>query len=108
MKILTVTESHDLLKRNEAILFDVREQEEFDEVHIENATLIPLSTLPISIEEIDFTVYQGKKIIFQCLKGGRSAQAIEFLQDGLLKEYDVYNMQGGILDWIENNLPVTS
>ncbi len=91
-------------KKNEAIIIDVREQHEFDEYHIEGAILTPLSILPQAIQNVDFDT--DKKIIFQCLKGGRSAQAIDFLQDNLLKNHDLYNLEGGILAWVEADLAV--
>ena len=42
----------------------------------------------------------------ECLKGGRSAQAIEFLQENIFKDRDLYNMEGGILEWNEQGLPI--
>jgi rhodanese-related sulfurtransferase len=106
MKIITAIEAHKVLQNNKAILIDVRETHEFEETAIQGSTLTPLSTLPESITVIDFNAIKDKKIIFHCLKGGRSMQAIEFLQDSLLKGLDVYNLEGGILAWIEEDLPI--
>ena len=104
MKSLTPKEAYEVLQNGKAILIDVREQEEYDEWHIDGALLAPLSILPQAIEAIDFP--QDKKIIFQCLKGGRSAQAIEFLSENKLLGHDTYNLDGGILQWHHDDLPI--
>ena len=104
MKSLSPTEAYDVLNAGNAILIDVREQEEYDEWHIEGAHLVPLSILPSAIEAINFP--QDKKIIFHCLKGGRSAQAIDFLSENILRGLDVYNLDDGILAWHQDGLPI--
>jgi len=104
MNIIDVLTAHQWITSDEAILIDVREIDEFEECHIEGAQLAPLSILPEAIQNID--IPDNKKIIFQCLKGGRSAQAINFLQENFLKDRDLYNMEGGILAWVEAGLPV--
>ena len=104
MKALTPLEAYNALQNEGAILIDVREQGEYDEWHIEGAILAPLSILPQAMQDIDLP--RDKKIIFQCLKGGRSAQAIDYLSDGKLKGLDAYNLVGGIFAWTEDGLPV--
>jgi len=92
------------LKNNEAYLIDVREMDEYQEWHIEGANLAPLSDLPHAINSLEIPT--DKKIIVQCLKGGRSAQAIEFLSQNILRDHDVYNMAGGIMQWHKDGLPI--
>lgn len=104
MQNIDVETAHVWVKNNEAIIIDVREEAEYQDYHIEGVQLAPLSNLPKSIQEV--TIPKDKKIIFQCLKGGRSAQAIEFLQESYLKNHDLYNMDGGILAWVDAELPV--
>lgn len=106
MQSITPQDAYHAINDQSAVLIDVRETSEYDEAHIKGAILVPLSTLPAMAQDVDFDSMRGKKIIFQCLKGGRSAQAIEFLQDGLIKDHDVYNLEGGILAWAEADLPV--
>lgn len=108
MKTINAQDTYNALQDNTALLIDVREQDEYDEAHIEGAVLCPLSDLPQQIQNIDFESAQNanKKIIFQCLKGGRSAQAINFAQENILKNVDLYNLEGGILAWIAEDLPV--
>ena len=105
MQEISVQDAYTVLQKQDAILIDVREEDEYLHAHIQGAQLAPLSDLPRAIQNI--SIPEGKKIIVQCLKGGRSAQAIEFLTDNIFKDKDVYNMVGGIKDWAEQGLPVT-
>ncbi len=84
---------HDSLGK--VILIDVRQPDEFtgELGHIENASLIPLATLPQEIDKIS----PDQTIVFVCRSGGRSARATAFaLESGLSA---VYNLKGGMLRW---------
>lgn len=59
-----------------AFLVDVRTPEEFQEGNVEGSVNIPLSTIPLRIDE-----FEGKdSIVVFCQSGGRSYQAQMFLQ----------------------------
>ena len=76
------------------IVVDVRTLEEYQQGHIENAKLLPLSEL----EEKASAVIpdKSKKILLYCRSGRRSAVAAELLvNSGYEKVYDF----GGINDW---------
>ncbi|MCA9839495.1 MAG: rhodanese-like domain-containing protein [Trueperaceae bacterium] len=76
-----------------SLLIDVREQNEYDELHIPGSILLPLSELQERYSELP----KDKPLIMQCRSGGRSGRATEFL---LANGYeDVVNMAGGILAW---------
>jgi len=64
----------------------------------------PLSNLVATIADIQ--IPKDQKVIIYCLKGGRSANAIEFLSENILRDHDVYNMEGGISDWAAQDLPL--
>ena len=88
------------LENDQAVLVDVREQAEYDEVNIPQATLVPLGEICC-----DRLPASDKKIVIHCLKGGRGQKAC----DALLAEnsgLELYNLQGGISAWIESGLPV--
>lgn len=89
------------LDNGEALLIDVREQDEFDAVHIEEACLLPLSEF--DAEQIPDI--QDKKIIMQCRSGARSHKAAVIAHD-IDRPYTIYNLAGGILGWIEAGYPV--
>jgi rhodanese-related sulfurtransferase len=57
-------------------LIDVRNQDEYDAVHLASTNLIPLPVLSLRIDEID----TKKQIIILCKSGGRSGQACLYLE----------------------------
>lgn len=80
-------------KRDDVVLIDVREQWEYDEAHIPNITLIPMSEIENRLSEIP----TDKEVIVTCRSGNRSQQVTEFLRQNGFDH--VHNMQGGILAW---------
>lgn len=79
-------------------LIDVREQDEFDEVHVKGAELLPLSR----IREGALPEQDGRQLALICRSGGRSAMAAEiFEQQGFV---DVINVEGGTLAAVEAGL----
>lgn len=85
--------------RQGALLVDVREPDEFDEVHAEGAVLIPLGDVPGRAGEIP----AGRDTLLICRSGARSQRAAEYLA-GL--GHQVANVTGGTLAWVERGLPV--
>ena len=73
---------------------DVRETHEREICHIEGE-LIPLGTLGAKLGELD----QSAPIVVYCRSGARSAKAVIAMRDAGFK--NVWNLQGGILAWID-------
>ena len=82
-----------------AVLLDVREPEEFADVHAGGAQLMPLSTFGEQYQNLD----QDREIVVICRSGARSARAAQFLLD---HGYNAVNLAGGTLAWEEGGLPV--
>ena len=82
------------------LLIDVREESEWNEVHIPGALLLPLSQFVARQEEIP----AGRALIMQCRSGGRSGQAALALRTA--GRTNVANLAGGITDWEAAGLPV--
>ena len=82
------------LDKNEAIIIDVREPEEYATSHISGATLLPLAT----IDKDKLPETDKKKIIIHCQLGKRGGMACEKL---LLSDpnLEIYNLEGGIIAW---------
>ena len=77
------------------LLLDCREQDEFETVHIEGATLIPMSEITERVSELD--PYRDSEVIVYCHHGGRSLRVTNWLlQQGLS---NVKSMAGGIDQW---------
>ncbi len=91
---ITPRELKDRLDKGEKIvLVDVREPWEYSMAKIEGAILIPLGTLPQSLDKLD----RAAEIVAHCHHGMRSADAVGFLlQQGYA---NVKNLVGGIDAW---------
>ena len=61
----------------DAVVLDVRTLEEWNEGHSEGAKHIVLTVIPLNVEEIKSW---NKPVIAVCRSGGRSGQAMQFLQ----------------------------
>lgn len=74
-------------------LVDVREVDEWQAGHIDEARNIPLSELQERVAELQ----QGdQEIVVICRSGGRSTKACDFLHS---QGYKVINVAGGMLAW---------
>jgi len=91
---ITVRDLKDRLDKGEKIfLLDVREPHEYSMAKIEGSTLIPLGTLPTSLDQLN----PSDEIVALCHRGMRSADAVGFLlQQGFS---NVKNLIGGIDAW---------
>ena len=87
-------------KAKDVFVLDVRTVEEYKEVHIKDAHLIPIKELEKNIDKIP----KDKKVVVHCAAGKRSARACEILKDKGLKE--LYNVAGGINKWQAEGYPV--
>ncbi len=101
---ITVTELNDLIKNNSEVqIIDVREPHEFEIAKIPNTKLIPLAQVVNRAKEID----QSRTAIIHCKAGGRSAKAIQALQENGYKG-KLLNLKGGITAWsdeIDSSVP---
>ena len=79
-------------------LLDVREPYELEICRIGGIN-IPLGSLASRVAELD----QDKPIIVYCKAGSRSKKAANILLHNGFKQ--VYNLKGGILQWIEQIAP---
>jgi len=95
MEVITATELKARFDAGDDIqLIDVRQPDEYAFARIEGAKLIPLGEIMGRMGEID----PNRETVIHCKMGGRSARAIEALQQsgftGNLK-----NLVGGITAW---------
>ena len=75
------------------ILIDVREQWEYDVVHLPNSQLVPLAQLPAHLNQLD----EDAEIVLICHHGIRSRAAALYLEQQGFKK--VINLKGGIDAW---------
>jgi rhodanese-related sulfurtransferase len=88
---ISVDEAHKMYQGGTFVL-DVRTQEEWDEYHVPNTTLIPLDQLPNRLSEVP----KDKEIVVICRSGNRSQQGRDIL---LNAGYKATSMAGGVKEW---------
>lgn len=100
---ISVTEARMFQLRDEAIILDAREAEEFEVSTIPSATYIGYTHF--SPEEIaKFNMDKDKLIIVYCSIGIRSSTIAKKLKD--LGFLNVKNLYGGIFEWKNKGYPV--
>ena len=100
-KTMTPPEVHDLLAKGAITLVDVREDGEWAQERIAGAIHRPLSRL----RELAASLPEGKPVVFHCLAGSRSAQAVALCRSMGLP-HDTH-MGGGLSAWKAHGLPLT-
>lgn len=83
----------------DAVVLDVRTQEEYDEKHIPNAELLDINDARQFMEGLE-QMDKSKAYFIYCRSGARSARACAVMQ-----QYGfslAFNLLGGILDWKGN------
>ncbi|WP_341677570.1 rhodanese-like domain-containing protein [Niveibacterium sp. SC-1] len=81
--------------RDKPELLDVREPWETEICKITDSRLIPMSTVPMRVGELD----PDKPLVVICHHGARSAQVGYFLERNGFAE--VINLAGGVAAWAE-------
>jgi thioredoxin len=102
-QVLKATDFNQKLKEDKNVfVLDVRTPEEFAEGYIENAVNININSAEFKdeIAKLD----KNKTYLVYCLSGKRSASAASYMRSNGFKE--VINLEGGIMAWQSNNLPV--
>lgn len=101
--VLNVKEFSEKIKATpNAILLDVRTQEEYDEGHLKNSVLINVNgpDFKQKIKKLDKT----QPVLVYCAAGVRSEKAATILLTEGFK--NVYHLEGGIEQWKEEEKPV--
>ena len=88
------------LYQDDVFVLDVRTPEEYQEGHLQGATLIPIDELGARYGELP----QGETILIYCRSGNRSLQAVYLLENaGFIQ---VHSLDRGIKNWIQNGYEV--
>jgi rhodanese-related sulfurtransferase len=91
----------------DTILLDVRTPEEYAEIHLENALLLPVETLSMqTLSDIGLGEdAKNKEIIIYCRSGSRSKQAYDIMTS--LGFTNLKSVSGGMVHWQEDGYPFT-
>ena len=99
---ISPAESTQMINRDNALMLDIRESNEYSEGHIINSLHIPLSGLKTRMKDLE--KYKAGKIIVACRSGHRSSQACATLKKEGFEQ--VFNLSGGVMAWESANLPL--
>lgn len=91
-----------LINHKNAMVLDVREEDEYKAGHVLNSTLIPLGKLKQRIGELE--KFKDRAIVVVCRSGIRSATACVTL--GKQGFTQAYNLSGGVNAWQKAKLPL--
>ncbi|MGG1632741.1 rhodanese-like domain-containing protein [Rossellomorea sp. NRS-1567] len=93
MRIISASRVNERLTAGETLnIIDVREAAEVRSGRIPTSIHLPLGLLEFRMNELD----KKKEYIVVCQSGGRSSQAVKFLD---YQGFNVTNMDGGMLAW---------
>lgn len=99
---VSVKEAKELIDSGDVFVLDVRTVREFESEHIEGAVNINVNELSSRLDEVP----RNEAILVYCRSGSRSVTASNILVDAGYS--DVYNMLGGMNDWIAAGYPYVS
>ncbi|MCB1958969.1 MAG: rhodanese-like domain-containing protein [Rhodocyclaceae bacterium] len=92
-----------MINREDAVVLDVREQNEFYQGHIPNARHLPVAAVDARIQELE--PLKNTPIIVCCAVGSRSAGVMAKLRKHGFEK--VFNLQGGMASWQQAGQPVS-
>lgn len=100
---LTAAELARLIGREQVVLIDVREPDEFRGEHIKGAQHIPLGSLPAKLTDLE--KHKADQVLLYCRSGNRSSAAASMMVKAGFT--NVGHLAGGIMAWKAENYPVT-
>jgi phage shock protein E len=95
---ISVAEAYQMYQEG-AFVLDVRTQEEWDDNHIPNTTLIPLDELESRLDEVP----RDQDVVVICLSGNRSQEGLDILINAGFER--VTCVSGGLNAWLEAGYP---
>lgn len=91
-----------LINHEDAVIFDLRSVEAFEQGHIINA--INMAVVKLTEEEHALKKYKDRSIVICCQRGQESVRVVRSLKaKGLLR---LYCLKGGVEAWKSDNLPL--
>jgi rhodanese-related sulfurtransferase len=92
------------LADKKAVLIDVREKSEWDDGHLKDAKLLPLSSLKAETlpKDVAALLPKDKVAYLHCAAGGRCLKAAEILRK---QGYDVRPLKAGYKDLLADGFP---
>jgi len=98
---ISVNEAINKINKENAVVLDIREHQDYSQGHLVDAMNIPFAKLAERMSELE--KHKSRPIVLVCKTGQTVAMAGKMLKQ---KEFEVYRMQGGMAEWSHQNLPV--
>jgi len=98
---VNVETAKQLIAEGNINIVDVREGEEYQAGHLDNAILLPRGVLEFKISAVDQLTDKSAAVLLYCRTGGRSALAALAMQE--LGYNNVMSMAGGYEDWAKTS-----
>lgn len=92
-----------LMNRQNAVLVDVRDANEFAAERIETAKNIPAAELASRVKEIE--KFKSRPVILACASGSRSGRSVAVLRKAGFEQ--VFNLGGGLKAWKDAGQPIS-
>lgn len=99
---VTPQQLSDMVNNNDAMVLDIRDNNEFRGGHIVNAVNIPLRDVETRMTELDS--HKNKPIIVVCKIGQTATGVTKQLKNAGYS--DVYRLGGGLSEWTASSLPL--
>jgi rhodanese-related sulfurtransferase len=101
---ISAQEAREKLDAGQAVMIDVREPNEYAEIHATGVRLIPVNTVMNEVTQIR-DLAGDKEVLFICRSGQRSALAAEFAVAAGLTDLALSNVEGGTQAWVAAGFP---
>ena len=98
---VSLDEAKSMLDAGNAVVIDVRRDDEWAEGHVTGAMHIPVDDVLQRIDELP----QGRELLFICAAGVRSGLACEMAAAMNFEADQLFNIEDGTGAWIEKGLP---
>lgn len=99
---VSTSEATTLINREDGVVVDIRESNEFKAGHIAGAKNVPQARLKERLSQLE--KFKDKPVIVVCKQGQTAAAAVtELSQAGFSR---VYKLKGGMAQWQADSLPV--
>lgn len=92
-----------LINREDAVVIDIRDQNEYARGHIPNARHIP--TAEFERRKAELEKIKTRPLIVYCATGARSGAALTALRKAGFEK--LFNLRGGLLEWEKAGQPVS-
>lgn len=100
---VSAKEAQEMLEQGDAVVIDVRRDDEYKAGHVKGALWIPVDDVIPRFEELP----KEGKLLFICEVGARSGLAAEYAAAMGAETDRLFNIEDGTSTWIDNGLPAS-